>query len=311
MKEEYLWDRSGPPDPEVEELERTLAPLALGTQTRPARKSIATAMVARPPYWRVAAAAAVVVMAIGVARFAIPRPEVTAWEVGGAKLRRGQLLRTGGAAVQLESETVGRVDIAAGSEVLASGGKRLELRRGELTAFIWAPAREFVVDTPSARAVDLGCRYTLNVDEHGDGLLRVSMGWVAFEAGGRDSFIPAGAECRTRKKGGPGVPWYAESSEAFRASLAGWERGRPGALDSVLREAGSHDGLSLWHVMTRVSGEERGRVFDRLSQLVSLPVEATREGVLRGDARSLDRCWDALGLENTGWWRGWERRWSE
>ena len=26
---------------------------------------------------------------------------------------------------------------------------------------------------------------------------------------------------------------------------------------------------------------------------------------------SLDRCWDALGLENTGWWRGGERRWSE
>ena len=301
MREEYLWDRSGPPDPEIEELERTLAPLRLRAhQQAPPRA-----------YWRFAAAAAVIVLAMGVARFAVPRPEVTAWELGGAKVRRGQLLRPAGGAVQLESEAVGRVDIAPGSEVLASGGKRLELRRGELSAFIWAPAREFEVDTPSARAVDLGCRYTLNVDEHGDGLLRVSMGWVAFEAGGHESFIPAGAECRTRKKGGPGVPWYAESSQAFRAALADWENRQPGALDSVLREAGPRDGLSLWHILTRVSGQERGRVFDRLAQLVPLPAEATRDGALRGDAQSLDRCWDALGLQNTGWWRGWERRWSE
>jgi len=60
-----------------------------------------------------------------------------------------------------------------------------------------------VVDTPSARAVDLGCQYTLNVDDRGDGLLKVTMGWVAFDTDGRESFIPAGAACRTRKRGGP------------------------------------------------------------------------------------------------------------
>jgi len=180
-----------------------------------------------------------------------------------------------------------------------------------LRAFIWAPAREFVVDTPSARAVDLGCQYTLNVDERGDGLLKVDLGWVAFESAGRESFIPAGAECRTRKKTGPGIPWFEDSSQAFRGSLAAWESGRAGALDAVLRDAGPHDGLSLWHVMTRARAEERGRVYDRLAQLVTLPPDATREGVVRGEAKSLDQCWNALGLENTGWWRGWERRWSE
>jgi hypothetical protein len=303
MKDDYLWDRSGPPDPEIEELERKLAPLGLGAA--PFREQRKTG------YWRVAAAAAVVVAAIGLARFAAQPREDTAWQIAGKHVRRGEVVRTASTEVQLESDAVGRVDIAAGSEVLAAGGKRLQLRRGELRAFIWAPAREFVVDTPSARAVDLGCQYTLNVDDRGDGLLKVTLGWVAFESGGHESFIPAGAECRTRKRGGPGIPAYEDSTPMFRSALAAWENGQAGALDAVLREAGPRDGLSLWHVMTRVAKADRGRVFDRLSQVVALPAEATRESVVRGEARSLDLCWNALGLENTGWWRGWERRWSE
>ena len=30
MNEKYLWDRSGPPDPEIERLEQLLAPLRYG-----------------------------------------------------------------------------------------------------------------------------------------------------------------------------------------------------------------------------------------------------------------------------------------
>jgi hypothetical protein len=43
---------------------------------------------------------------------------------------------------------------------------------------------------------------------------------------------------------------------------------------------------------------------------VTLPPEVTRAAVLRRDSHSLDLCWDALKLENTEWWRGWERRWD-
>lgn len=302
MSGDYLWDRSGPPDEEIARLERTLAPLRLGG---------APARVTRRGAWgRVAAAAVVVAGAVGLAWMAAPG-EDTAWSVAGMAVRRGQVLHPARVPLELEAEAVGRVEVAPGSVVLAAGGKRLRLRKGEVKAFIWAPAREFVVDTPSARAVDLGCQYTLEVDARGDGLLKVTMGWVAFEAGRRESFIPAGAECRTRQGTGPGIPWFEEASAAFRVALEEWESGRAGALEAVLREAGPRDGLSLWHVMTRAPAAERGRVFDRLAQLVALPAGATRESVVRGEARSVDLCWDALGLENTGWWRGWERRWAE
>jgi hypothetical protein len=304
MNDEYLWDRSGAPDGEVERLERVLAPLRyqhreLGPE-RTARGGAGWAVAAA-----VIGAAAALVLAVA------PAAPDSEWAVAGAKLHRGQVVRTGGAAVTLEADSVGRVDLAPHSELRASAEKKLTLRSGELHAFIWAPAREFVVDTPSARAVDMGCEYTLNVDGHGDGLLRVSLGWVAFRMGDQEAFIPAGARCQTRKKGGPGIPYFEDAPEALRAGVAAIERGDGGALKGVLAAARPEDGLTLWHLLTRVAERDRGAVFDRFRELVKVPATVTREGVTRRDGKMIDACWNALELENTGWWRGWERNWSE
>ena len=57
---------------------------------------------------------------------------------------------------------------------------RLALDRGKIRAKISAPPRLFFVDTPSAQAIDLGCAYTLEVDDEGRGLLHVTSGWVAL-----------------------------------------------------------------------------------------------------------------------------------
>ena len=68
--------------------------------------------------------------------------------------------------------------------------------RGTIHARIWAPPRFFFVNTPSAVAIDLGCEYTLQVDDAGAGLMRVTPGWVGFESDGRESFVPEGADVR-------------------------------------------------------------------------------------------------------------------
>jgi hypothetical protein len=297
MNEDWLWDRSGPPDPEIEHLEKTLAPLRFQHRAIPVRRR----------YWSVAAA--IVAAAAALVWWSVPTAPETPWQVAGAKVRRGQVLRTGAGAIRLEAEAVGRVDLAPNSELRASADKRLALAHGQLHAFIWARPTEFVVETPSARAIDLGCEYTLNVDPSGDGLLKVSMGWVAFTLTGRESFIPAGAECRTRKHGGPGIPYYEDAPEPLRAGVTAFDRGDPSAVAPILASARDRDGLTVWHLLTRVDAGQRGAVYDRLAELVPMLPGASREGVVRGDAEAIDRCWDALGLENTSWWRGWERKW--
>jgi hypothetical protein len=300
MNDDYLWDRSGPPDLEVARLEQRLAPLRYRHR-----------LPERPSRLRWVIAGASMAAAAGLLLMVTPGPRNSLWQVGGAKLREGQTVRTGNAAVRLEAEDIGLVDLAANSVLRTTGGRRLALQRGELHAFIWAPARQFVVETPSARAVDLGCEYTLNVDAKGDGVLRVQMGWVAFQVGDREAFIPAGATCVTRRRGGPGIPYFEDASAGLRAGVGGFERGDRGALNGLLAAARPRDGLTLWHLLTRVPESDRGAVFDRFAQLIPMPGGVSRDAVLHRDARAIDQCWNALDLENTGWWRGWERKWNE
>jgi hypothetical protein len=300
MNDDYLWDRSGPPDLEVARLERTLAPLRFRHRQRP-----------HPSHARWAIAGAVTAAAAGLLLMVTPAPQVSSWQVAGTNLRQGQTLRTGNTAVRLDAVEIGSVDLGANSVLRTTGGKRLALQRGELHAFIWAPAREFVVETPSARAVDLGCEYTLNVDDKGDGILRVSMGWVAFQVGDREAFIPAGATCVTRKRGGPGIPYFEDAPEALRRGVERFEHGDEASLNGLLAAARPRDGLTLWHLMTRVPEQDRAAVFDRFRDLVQLSPAISREAVLHRDPQAIDQCWNALELENTGWWRGWERKWSE
>lgn len=322
MKEDYLWDRSGPPDPDVERLERALAPLRYRH-----RGDLASGRGAHPLVrWTALAAAAAVIAAAGLLLTGVPGARNTAWQVarlqgsasmGGKQvavataLGAGQLLRTGRSSeLTLQAEDVGKIDLGPDSELRASSGRKVLLQRGQLHAFIWAPPREFVVDTPSARAVDLGCEYTLNVDGTGNGRLHVELGWVAFEYEDHESFIPAGAECVTRKRQGPGIPFYADAPAPLRSSLAAFESGDAGALPAILNTARPRDALTLWHLLSRVRTSERGEVYDRFAQLVKLPPEVTRAAAVQGDRHALDLCWNALDLENTGWWRGWERRWQ-
>ena len=73
MSDRYLWDKSGPPDPQVERLERLLSPLAdpgaplVLPAEAPARIEAPRAAARRPILAWSLAAAAVLVVAAGVA----------------------------------------------------------------------------------------------------------------------------------------------------------------------------------------------------------------------------------------------------
>jgi hypothetical protein len=163
--------------------------------------------------------------------------------------------------------------------------------------------------------VDLGCAYTLTVNEDGVGLLKVQAGWVGFEHRGRESFIPAGASGRTYPGRGPGTPTFDESSAALRSAVAQLDVADTAAsqqapLDLVLKEASERDGLTLWHLVDRVDPSLTPRVVDRLTELVPMPEGVTREGILAGDRHMRDAWWEALGLGTADWWRTWRQRWS-
>lgn len=316
MSEDYLWDRSGEPEADMAHLEHLLTEFRWsGKQPEAPRAS----------WWQgktMAALAASVLVLLG-SLFLIQKIHkplaLTSWELSVAgqqpsRVRSGQVIETGRTHATMESESIGEVDIDPNSRLRLlpahEEGHRLALDHGTIHALIWAPPAKFVVDTPAAKAVDLGCQYTLSVAEGGRGFLTVQLGWVAFQWNGIESFIPAGAACATRVGHGPDTPYFLDAPESLTKSLAQFDlTGNTDALRSLLAAARQRDALTLWHLLERTKAAQRAEVFDRFAALVTLPSDVTRDNILSGDRKSMNGAWDALKLGNTTWWREWKRDW--
>ena len=80
---------------------------------------------------------------------------------------------------------------------------QLYLQSGRMEAFVYLDAKPRFVQTatPATNCVDLGCEYTLTVEDNGDSVVEVTMGRVAFEDGGREVYVPHDATCRQRHEG--------------------------------------------------------------------------------------------------------------
>ena len=315
MNEEYLWDRSGPPDPEIVQLEGVLGKLRWQEtdriDQRHRKRKIWT--------WVALAAVLLIGIAVGVGRMRTMGP-VTAWRLSvengeTSAIRAGQVIETHAAKrATVESELIGRVEMEPQSRLrfvsTRSHEERFALDRGTIHALIWAPPAQFVVDTPAAKAVDLGCQYTLQVGDDGGGLLMVETGWVAFQWRDLESFIPAGAACRTRPGQGPGTPYFLDAPHELTEAIIRFDSTKDArALQIALSKARQQDALTLWHLMLRTQGTQRGEVFDRFATLVTLPPGVKRALILQGDSNAIDAAWNALDLGSTDWWRSWKRRW--
>jgi predicted anti-sigma-YlaC factor YlaD len=297
----------------AEQLPQFTAPDELWTELEASRSLLperARVGHARSNIWRpqFAAAACLILFMAVVATWFYTRATRPFWEVaridgaprigseafsGKGRLAVGDWLETdNGSRAKIDVGTIGQVEIDTNTRVRLVEAKatehRLELARGRLSARIWAPPRLFFVDTPSAVAADLGCAYTLEVDEDGGSILRVTSGWVALQLEERESMVPAGAACATRVGRGPGTPYFEDSSASFRQALAkldfepaDTEWSKIPALDLVLAEARPRDTLTLWHLLSRVNESDRIRVFDRMATLSPPPPGVSREGILQ------------------------------
>ena len=350
MRNDYLWDGSGEPDPELRRIERSLARFRCTRETPEFPAAEFPQSQAKPSHWasftvgwtaRVASATLLLVaLTASVLLLRLSLPQVShapAWDVARlsgaprvgdyslasdsskAQLRVGQLMITDNSSrASLNIADMGEIYVDPGSRVrlIESGTNhsRLALELGTIHAAIWAPPGEFVVDTPSATAVDLGCAYTLHVNDDGSGTLRTTLGWVGFHKDGHDSFIPAGAMCTTRPAQGPGTPYFEDTSDELRDALHAFDfeslsaADRERALHTVLAHARPRDAFTLWHLLTRVNDDERPLVYDRLASLVTPPSTVTRQGTLALDPQMLDAWWNAFDLGDISVWRFWEQK---
>jgi hypothetical protein len=320
---EYVWDRSDPVDPDIAHLERTLEVLKYAPAHAQARPAVLFRGAGRRMPARAAAILAITIGGAWLAsltftslRSPSPNGLSSAWEVtalqglprvgsstisGSEQLRIGQWLQTDGQShARLALAGIGTVTVEPDSRVRlmksAETEHRIELARGGIEAFITAPPRLFFVETPAATAVDLGCKYRLEVEPDGSGTLAVSLGWVSFERGGVESIVPHGGVCKTRAGIGPGTPYFDDAPPRLIAQLErfDFDDGGDDAIDAVLAEARPRDSLTLWHLARRLKGEARGKVLDRLASLAPPPGTLDRSAALAGNPTALNVWRDAL-----------------
>src|SRR5262245_9327723 len=260
--------------------------------------------------WIPASAVAASVVIATVVLFVLARHNGSggpSWEVQGVpgmlQLRPGDTLQTNSSSeAQVKIANIGQMTLDRNTRIrllkTQSDQHRIALDHGRVEATTWAPPRLFIVETPSATAVDLGCKYTLEVEQDGSSLLHVTLGIVALERGGRETVVPAGAFCRTRPGAGPGVPFFEDSSASLQAALQKLDFGleepeRTRQLEIVLHESRVRDALSLWYLLLRVDPQSRGLIHDRLAQLLPAPRQVTREGVIALDSKTL-AAWEQV-----------------
>jgi len=324
---DYLWDRSGPADPEVQRLETLLASYRMAE--RPGWPTLAgVARVGNEPRelsvraWRFGfAMAACAVIVLVLFAYRAYNTASTGWQfvaeaghpdVGGRSMKSGvlhvgqSLETTAGERVRIQVASIGEVEVRDQSQVQLvesrEGRQRLAMKFGTMHARIYAPPAVFVVDTPAARAVDLGCEYTLSVDKSGNGHLSVDLGWVQLEYSDGQSLVPRGMVAEIASGGLLTPAYYPDATPDFRAALIRWslvnnlsDAERAQLLDTILKAARLRDSLTLVNLFRRANSDsERARIFDRLNQLVPAPPEVKREDVISGVHNAVNPWWDEI-----------------
>jgi hypothetical protein len=337
--EDYLWDKSATPDPEVEHLERLLSTLRLqasepawnlefASNQSPENASSWLSRIKR--MWLPAAVTvSLVAMILSLslrARFNWHPGE--SWRVSAlsgsprldnlhmahnADLAVGQILSTdANASARLHAANLGVVDLMPNSRLrlITTNARRhrIALDYGTISVHMWAPPFSLAVDTPSAVLFDLGCAFTLHIEPNGHGVVHVTSGWVEFEGESRKVIIPAGVEAITRPELGPGTPYFSDAAPAFKSKVADFDsHGRDGSiraevLQSIIAGARVRDAITLLSLLDQVSRPQRSLILDRLATLVPIPSSYTREDLLDLQEDALDAYWDALQLGSPKRW---------
>lgn len=278
---DYLYDKSGS-DPEVERLEQLLRPMRYKPPRRRAPIVLAAAL---------AVAAAVLIYAL------LPRPSWDVTAVAGAptvhgrvftraaKLAVGKWLETDDASsAQIKVAEIGTITVKPRTRVQLVETKkdrhRIALDRGSIEVFVNAPPRVFVVDTASVSAVDLGCAYTLTIDDATREItLAVTSGQVSLERHGRSTVVRRGMATYTRGDV-VGTPWSLRSSPELRAALHRFDFAG-GPITDVLNASTPPDAPTLVVLLERVPPELRAAVYSRLAELSPPPPTVQKDDVLK------------------------------
>lgn len=264
MPDDYLWDRSGAPDLELQQLEQQFGKYK--RQPTPLRPS--------GRRWMPLAIAAGLIFMLAIGWQYWPA-QPTDWLMAGQPVALNRVITTT-AATEVEVGEIGRLQFRPGSRfrIVKSTDtqKVMQLLEGSFDALIISDPYVFQVITESGRLDDLGCAYEVSVNREGSGRVAVTSGWVRVNASSQESLVKQGYEVDL-------------------------EKGQPPSIPRKIDGANGTDALRLLHLLWRgTSPEARGRAFDELAKTYPPPAGVTRARAMSGDPKIVKDYWPALDL---------------
>jgi hypothetical protein len=278
--DDYLLDPKATPDPDVQALERALAPLRW--REVPLREGEPARSIEKPRRlwpWLLAAALLAVAVALVATlgdRGLHPDAPARSFVAKASELR-------------IPLGDLAEITLRPGSELKFVHWREkkealFEITRGSLEARVAAPPAVpvgfFCVDTPHGRVVDQGCRYELELRGDGQVHVRVTEGGVAFTAGGRKAFVPAGAEVLVMEDGAR-TPVFADATDELKKCVLEYDEVRfkktsydmrSMTVKQVLAAARApRDSLVLWHMLRDPQPEFHDPVEAHLLELAGSP----------------------------------------
>ncbi|MDQ3159616.1 MAG: hypothetical protein M3Q51_01170 [Pseudomonadota bacterium] len=336
--DDYLWDGSGTPDPNIVALEQRLGLLAHDGAPRRRSSKPGITVTRRPRRrWRFALAAAAMfaLCAIGMRGWYQQRLQ---WETdkpwqliaqqgdvridgrlvdAGAALPTDGLLETGAATTtRLQAAGIGDIAIGEGSRLrlleTRTGRHRVELQQGRMWVRVWAPPGQFAAGVKGAEVIDLGCEFLVEVDAQGMGSMSVLSGWVKIDNLRREVLVPQGTRVRVNGDGAAGTPHAFSASQSFIEALATIDA-HHGAVDPhgeevrrLLAAARPQDAISLLTLLRDFPQLADGPMFERLAQLLPTMPGANRDAWRADRMAVLNTWWDALPYPQVKrWWMQW------
>jgi ferric-dicitrate binding protein FerR (iron transport regulator) len=301
---DYLFDKSGE-DAEIADLEAKLGAYA---HREPLRE---TSLRKRKPIMIAAALGAIAVAAVLVLMLVRKPDDPCARATTGMAFSAQGTTRCGGRAASAGTLPVGTWlettnDAVANMQVATIGNltmygntklrvletsdrqHRLELASGRISARVNAPPRLFVVETPAATAVDLGCAYELSVDDKGTTHLVVTSGAVSLEGAHGARWVLHGMEVSAVRGGALGTPIASATSSEIRAAVARFDAGDQTAVRAIVEHATATDIITMWHLVPQVAPADREAVVRKLAEYVPLPFDYEESDMIAATPAALE-----------------------
>lgn len=323
---EHLTDGGHRDDrPSVDELRRTLAPLAFDGEFVPdwSRLKIEThPTLSNRRTWRAAgllAAAAVLIVAVGAGallQWRLAWPAGNPWPVAsGAPLLVGspRIVENEGG-LQGAVARLGSFDAGAGTRLTLTTTRsdlhQLQVERGRLFVRLWSPPGRLRVQTPAGDVVDLGCAFALEVSDAAVTSVRVTSGWIQLTNRSGETLVPEGASSEMRVGVRALVPVFDDAAPQFRTAVRRWEsewEGLAGATTpDALSSARTRDVYTLLLLAERAPAAARSVLVATAARLSPPPSGVDAAAVGAGNSDQLWAWIDSLPLPPVkGWWRNW------